>query len=518
MRRGAVAASLMLVLLAAAVVLTSVVTNRAPQDESSPVAPKSSPTVNGEPETPLADSDDARDGQKPDGAGGDSLGDTPPDDRPNILLITTDDMNVADLRWMPTTRRLLESRGVRVEGFLSNHPLCCPARAEILTGQYGHNSGVLDNERSRFGGYQAMRRKGQHVGAWLRADGYATAFVGKHLNGWEFVQRRQPGWTVFNPFLEGVYSPYDITMFRNGRPRQYSGIHTSDLVGGFTVRYIERFAADPRPFFIWASQLAPHGMFVDGEWTLPVPATRHTGSYPDSMPPSLSSPSFDEQDTTDKPPWVGQAPEVSVQDQVSWHRARIRSLLSVDEQVAAAVTALRATGQLDNTYIFFTSDNGYLMGEHGLTEKNVPYETALRVPLLVRGPGLPKGVTRDELYGLVDLAPTFLDIAGVSPPGVVDGRSMLETLRDGAPGYDRYLIQASGWKQEPGVRWWWRGVLTRRYVYARYGDGFEELYDLRNDPYQMSNVSEDPAYVRARDRLVSSLETLAGCKGEACRS
>lgn len=437
------------------------------------------------------------------------------DERPNILLITTDDMNRTDLRWMPQTRRLLQQQGTRVERFLSNHPLCCPARAQILTGQYGHNSGVIDNERSRFGGYQAMKRKGQHIGAWLKARGYATAFVGKHLNGWEFTQRRQPGWTIFNPLSAGVYSPYDVTMFGNGRPRQTHDTHTSDVVGDATVRYIERFARGSKPFFIWASQVAPHGMFVDGRWTLPVPAARHLDSYPDALPPSLDDPSFGA-GAADKPGWVRQAPPVQASEQIAWHRARIRSLLSVDDQVAAALKALRKTNQMKNTYVFFVSDNGYLLGEHGLTEKNVPYQTALRVPLLVRGPQIPPGATNDQLYGMVDLAPTFLDLAGVDPPITLDGRSMFESLTAGAPGYKSYLIQASGWKHAPGVRWWWRGVVTRRYVYAQYHDGFVELYDLRSDPYELDNVAGEPGHRKVQQRLSSRLDDLVDCVGTDC--
>lgn len=446
--------------------------------------------------------------------------DRPAGSQPNILLITTDDMNASDLEWMPFTTRLLAEQGVSLDRFLSNHPLCCPARAEILTGLYGHNSGVVDNERSRFGGYQALRRPGQHIGRWLKDAGYATAFVGKYLNGWEFRKPRQRGWTVFNPIARGVYSPYDITMFRDGNERRYRGVHTSDLVGRFTIRYMERFVRQGRPFFIWASQLAPHGMFVDGEWTTPVPARRHRDAYPGAVPPSLAKPSFNEADISDKPAWVQQQPPVSVESQTQWHQQRIRSLMSVDEQVRAAVRSLRGLGVLDDTYVVFTSDNGYLMGEHRLGEKNVPYEAALRVPLLVRGGDLPAGVTRRGLYGLVDLAPTFLDMAGADGPRrvEVDGRSMLGSLRDGRPGYRSYLIQASGWKQKPGTKWWWRGVATQRFVFARYDDGFVELYDLRDDPYQLDNVAVRPEYARVVERLSQRLGELRRCSGQSCQS
>lgn len=436
------------------------------------------------------------------------------DPRPNILLITADDMNRTDLRWMPKTRRLLGGAGVRVDGFISNHPLCCPARAEILTGQYGHNNGVHHNT-GLYGGYPSLTDPGNHIGAWLKASGYRTAFVGKHLHAWEQNPTRQPGWTVFDPILEGIYRPYRLTMYNDGDPRFYGRIHTSDLMGRLTVDYVRRFSArGDAPFFIWTSQVAPHQMLVDHRWVPPVPAERHADLYPDAVPPSLSDPSFNEADVTDKPAWVQTSREVSPQAMTDLHRARIRSLRSVDDQVAAAVDALRDVGELDNTYIFFTSDNGFLLGEHRLTRKTAPYETALQVPLLVRGPGLPAGVVRRSMFGLVDLAPTFLRLSGAVPGRTLDGRSMLANLRSGGQGYRHYLIQA-GANRQP---WWWRGVRSREYVYLRYDDGFEELYDMVRDPAQLDNVAGDPAYEQVRADYADRLSRLETCVGTTCQS
>lgn len=446
----------------------------------------------------------------------------PGGERPNIVLITTDDMNQSDLRWMPKTRRMLGDAGVTVDGFISNHPLCCPARAQIFTGQLAHNNRVHDNEHSRFGGYKRLRDPGQHVGRWLRDAGYRTAFVGKHMNGWESTARRQPGWTVFDPLLEGIYAPYGITMFGNGTPRRYDDVYTADLVGGLSVRYIKRLAAQDAPFFIWTSQVPPHGMFVDEQWTLPVPARRHQGRYAAAVPPSLSHPAFNEADVSDKPPWMRDLALAPAEDVTAWHRARIESLAAVDDQVARTVAALRETGELRNTYIFFTSDNGLMLGEHRLWNKNKPYEPNLRIPLLVRGPTLPAGVRRAATYGLVDLAPTFLDLAQAEAGLVVDGRSMMGTLRDDDPAYPDYLIQAAGGDQRPpaGTRdrpWWWRGVRSSEYVYVRYNDGFEELYDLRADPGQLTNVASLPEYAAVKRQYADRLKSLKRCAGEECR-
>jgi arylsulfatase A-like enzyme len=437
--------------------------------------------------------------------------------RPNIVLITTDDMNRSDLRWMPHTRRLLGRQGVTVGDFISNHPLCCPARAQILTGQYAQNNGVSDNEISRWGGYKRLKHPGQHVGRWLKDAGYRTAFVGKHLNGWEFAKSRQPGWTRFNPLAEGVYKAYGMTMYNDGKPRTYTGVHTADLMGRLTVRLVRRFSATGDPFFIWTSQVPPHGMFRDGEWVRPIPAARHRGLFPQALPPALSSPAFNEPDVSDKPRWLQRQPLVSVEAVTDAHRARIRSLQAVDEQVAATVRALRETGELRSTYVFFTSDNGYLMGEHRLQYKNKAYEPALRLPLLVRGPGLPTGAVRPVMFGLPDLAPTFLDLAGAEAEVPVDGRSMLPALRSGRGSYSHYLIQAGGWTDQPGARWWWRGVRSRTYTYVRYRSGFEELYDRRRDPAQLRNVADDPAYRPVMAAYARRLDALKNCAEQTCR-
>jgi arylsulfatase A-like enzyme len=433
--------------------------------------------------------------------------------RPNIILITTDDMAETDLRWMPKTNTMLRDMGVRVGDFISNHPLCCPARAQIFTGQYAHNNGVRTNGGD-YGGYPNLIDKGNHVGAWLTAAGYKTAFVGKHLNGWNDSAHHQPGWTIFNPYLKGIYNPFEITTFNNGRPKHYSGIHTSDLISRLTVDYIKRFSASGAPFFIWASQVSPHIMLVRGRWVDPVPAARHRYLYPTAVPPSLSRPSFNEADVRDKPVYVRERALYSRTRAIAAHRARIRTLRSVDDQVAATLQALRATGELANTYLFFTSDNGFLLGEHRWAGKNVPYEEALQVPLLVRGPDLPGGVIRNATYAVIDLAPTFVDLAGATAQRTMDGRSMMATLRAAAPGYSRLLIQAARGEHEP---WWWRGVRTAGYTYVTYSDGFEELYDRNIDPYQVNNAAGDPSQAQVLAAHRADLDALRDCSGDSCR-
>lgn len=432
--------------------------------------------------------------------------------RPNILLITTDDMAATDLQWMPKTRRLLESAGVRSTSFLSNHPLCCPARAEILTGTYAQNNGVYSNGGT-FGGYQALRNPGKNIGAWLQASGYRTALVGKHLNGWTSRAKRQPGWTIFNPSLKRVYAPYGVTMYNNGKPRKYRKVHSTDLMGKLTTDYIRRFARAGDPFFIWTSQAAPHSTFRKGAWRPPISPPRHRAKYRQVSAPSISDPAFNEADVSDKPGYVQSTTPRSPASTTTWHRARIRSLLAVDDQVQRAVAALREVGELSNTYIFFTSDNGFMLGEHRQWSKNRPYDEAIDVPLLVRGPGLPAGAVRGDLFSLVDLAPTFLEIAGGRASTTLDGRSMLASLRGEGGGYPYYLIQAGLHEQ----RWWWRGIRSPEFTYVRYRSGFEELYDRAKDPHQLVNVAADSAYAGVREDYAARLAQLADCAGKVCR-
>jgi arylsulfatase A-like enzyme len=433
--------------------------------------------------------------------------------RPNIILITTDDMTRGDLRWMPRTRRLLQARGATVTDFIANEPMCCPSRAEILTGEYGQNNGVHANDAAPWGGYKALVQRLDHIGSWLRTAGYHTALVGKYLNGWELTARPDRGWTFFDPMLRRVYSPFGQTMFANGRPHRFRGVYTGHLITRLTDRLIQRYSKSRAPFFIWSSQIAPHDMNVGGQWGPPVPAPRDRTAYPAALPPSLSDPAFDEVDVTDKPAYVQRRPPVAVQRVIALHRARIRSLQAVDQQVGATVAALRRTGELRRTYLFFTSDNGFMLGEHRLVDiKNVPYLPSLGVPLLVRGPGVPAGVSRPALYGMVDLAPTFLALARAAANRPLDGRSMLGTLRHGAPGYGSYLIQAGS----AGEDWWWRGILSTRYEYVRYSDGFEELYDLFRDPAQLTNVAADPAYGLVKQLLAARLAALQECSGPDC--
>ena len=313
-----------------------------------------------------------------------------PADQPNILLITSDDQRADDMQWMPFTRRLIAEEGVDVTGFISPHPLCCPARAEILTGEYAQNNGVRHNV-GPYGGWQAFVDGGnvrQQLGRWLHRAGYQTGFVGKMLNGYTAGSTPLPGFDHWNPTIERTYGYYGTGFYADGEAVRYPDDYVADVVSNYTRDYLKAFAARDRPWFLWVSHVGPHvAVTRRGRYRPPIPAERHADLFADTLPPSLAAPSFNEADTTDKPPVVSSRGPRSVDEVTTLFRARIRSLQAIDEANRAAIRQLRRSGQLDNTVVVYTSDNGFLLGEHRLGGKNYPYEEALRVPFVLRGRG-----------------------------------------------------------------------------------------------------------------------------------
>jgi N-acetylglucosamine-6-sulfatase len=446
-----------------------------------------------------------------------------PDKRPNVVLITTDDQTLADLRYMPRTRRLIAGQGVTFDG-ISPHPLCCPARAEILTGQFAQNNGVRSN-KGQFGGYKRLRTRNT-IATWLNRAGYQTMFMGKFLNGYSPWSDRGPaaGWDDWNPTVRGVYKYRKFTVRHNQRLRRYRGPYQTDFFTDLAVQKIRGASRMQRPFFLWQSYVAPHVSCpprkeTEACWSPPMAATRHRGLFTDAIPPSMRSDAFNE-DVGDKPFPLSETPEIDDEKErkiLLLHRRRLQSLQAVDEGVARMMDALRRTGELRNTLVIFTSDNGYLLGEHRYTGKVLPYEPALQVPLLMRGPGLPAGVVRKRVATLVDLAPTIVAVAHARAGLVMDGRNLLPIATRNKPSWETLLIQAGQYRTY-GTGWFYRGVRTDRYSYAYYPYSDEdELYDRRKDPDQLTNVAGDPRYAAVVRLLKRQAKTLGSCAGWQCR-
>jgi N-acetylglucosamine-6-sulfatase len=435
--------------------------------------------------------------------------------RPNIVLISTDDQASYDLRWMPKTRKLLANQGYTFGEGLSPHPLCCPARAEWLTGQYGQNNGVHHNS-GEFGGYKALVEPDNTVASWLQADGYQTAMSGKFLNGYHPTTSGIPaGWDLFNPMYLRYQKYRNSIFWHDGAPAAFPG-HSDDGTTKFSVEQINQMSQNPDPFFLWVSYFAPHSAVGVKNWpqNWAKPADRHQGMFPTAQPPILNHPSWNEQDVSDQIPVAQQADKKPLSVIAPWFRSRIQSLQAVDEGVAKIVTALSAQGQLDNTYLIFTSDNGYLLGEHRLTKKNYLYYEALQVPFLVRTPADDGATVSSIPVTSVDIAPTIAELAGITPSRTVDGESFAPLLQGQALAWrDTQLIQTG---RSAADGWDTRGVLTSRYTYGELYDGFVQLYDHNFDPYEVNNVADDPRYQNVIAELRNRVRTLTQCAGTEC--
>jgi len=435
-------------------------------------------------------------------------------ERPNIVLVMTDDQDAASLSVMPRVRHHLGRHGTRFSDFYASFPLCCPSRATMITGQYAHNHGVLANDPPR-GGYQALTDRRHTLGVWLREAGYRTAWIGKYLNHYAADGNLEPpaGWSRWVVPVAGIYDFFDYRLDEDGELVEYRGPreYQTDVLAGKALSFLRARAGRRHPFFLVFSPIAPHSEAdeIASPRRNPRPAPRHYGRFAGRELPS--PPSFDEADVSDKPaavrePRLGSA---SKRDLLASYRGRLESLLAVDEAVAELVATLRAKRELENTVLIFLSDNGLLLGEHRLAaQKGSPYEESARVPLLIRGPGFPAGATRRVPVANVDIVPTILDLAGARPTRRQDGRSLVGIAADPASGRRRAILLE-------GHRW--VAVRAGRYVWIEHARGGRELYDLRRDPYQLRNLAEAPGLAGVRDRLSETLSRLRDCAAAACR-
>jgi len=457
------------------------------------------------------------------------LADRTPQTRPNIVLITTDDQTVADLEHMPYTRRLLGAAGTTFTDAISPFPLCCPARASLMTGQHAHNHGVLSNVAPH-GGYQALRPlNSQTLPNWLQDVGYRTVFAGKYLNGYGRGDKTEvpAGWDDWNAAVHNVYNYWDTSVNHNGEVVDRSGEYVADLTQEVMERTIAEGARSPRPFFVWQSNLAPHGachpkVYEQGcRWSWPMVDTEDENRFTDLPLATQRHPAFGERVVADKTRYVQNLKPLDAQRvtrMTNAHRYRVRSLQAVDRNVRGTVQQLEATGQLDETVIIFASDNGYMQGQNRWVGKTLPYEDSLRIPMLMRGPGVPAGTRVSQTTSLVDVPATIADIADADAALVQDGRSLMD-VANGGRGYRALAIEAGAVEEALDGGYFYRGVRTRRYTYLEYPQtGERELYDRKLDPGQTVNVAYRPTHREARHALAEMLEELRSCVGADCRT
>jgi N-acetylglucosamine-6-sulfatase len=450
--------------------------------------------------------------------------------RPNILILETDDQTLAEMEVLPNVRRLIGDEGVTFDNNFDSFSLCCPSRATLLTGQYSHNNGVRGNVLPE-GGYYKLDSTNT-LAVWLQKAGYHTMHVGKYLNGYGTRNPREipPGWSDWHGSVDPTtYRYYNYTLNENGQLHTYCATpqpacYQTDLYRDKANGLIQA-RAGKGPWFMWVAFLANHsgGPREPGDparQATPVPAPRHKDKLAGT--PLPQPPSFNEADVSDKPRLVQQRTIMNQRQianvQENWQQRR-ETLMAVDEAVASIVETLRATGQLDNTLILFTSDNGFFHGEHRIRNGKVwLYEPSIRVPLLMRWTGnrsLPRGVHRTQLTINVDYAETILGAVGETarPDRIEDGVNLLRFWRDGGLELGRDLLIDN----QPGGNHF-DAIRSRNYLYAEYANGDRELYDLRNDPYELTSQHANPAYDAIKASLAQRLHRLVSCAGATCRA
>lgn len=416
--------------------------------------------------------------------------------RPNILLVLTDDQRFDTLDGMPVTSALRDEGLSFPNAFVTN-PVCTPSRASVLTGRYSKNNGVLHN------GHFASLDDSDTIARRLDDAGYTTGLFGKYVNNSESLGPTPPrGWDEWKSFLNvsgGEF--YGFHLNDNGVFRQYGkNQYSTDWLAREAARFVRRNA--DRPFFLAFTPFAPHGPAT--------PARRHRDALRDvplHRPPSWFG------DVTGKPTWVRFMKSITSPDKRfvmdQFREDQLRTLLSVDEAVARLLEALERRGLADNTVVVFTSDHGYPWGEHWLTNKFNPYEESIRVPYVLRYPRrYPRPQVREEMVLNIDLAPTFLDFAGLDVPPDLDGASLATLLEStGEDWREEFLIETAGaFIEQPSesVR-----TASFKYIDTLVSAGVtEELYDLAADPYETTNVATETAYADVLADMRARLDAL----------
>ena len=484
-----------------------------------------------------------------------------PQKHPNVMVIETDDMRWDDLRWMPNVQLLLQRKGLSFENSFAPYPLCCPSRASFLTGRYAHNHHVYSHVDPF--GFTAFRDR-RTIATVLQKAGYRTALVGKYLNGYGEQPVRgtgasslsyvPPGWTQWlagsdhawyagDPFTGGTYDYFNLVQNVNGRIVGSPGLYSTDVLAGQTRALVRRFGRHNDPWFIWWTPVAPHHgspvepddpgatLGSDGRsttWVTPARPDWVKGRFDSRIthgsgtPPKGSA----EADVSDKPRYLRRLAELTQAERdaaAEVTRQRAESLFVLDRQIGRTISELSRTGQLANTVIMFTSDNGYYLGEHRKRQGKINlHEPSLRVPLIVAGPGVPHG-RRFDPVSTVDLAPTLAAYAGVKMPAT-DGRALNRLIADGDRGWDHPVVTEGMMTQGRYATLHrlgptplnTRGLRLGRWKITRYSTGEVELYDLANDPLELRNLAREAKHAEVLADLKDLYRRYADCRGEAC--
>jgi N-acetylglucosamine-6-sulfatase len=543
--------------------------------------------------------------------------------KPSFVVIQTDDETMEELYQgvrmangneefaMPNTLQLLGEKGITFNRYYTPYSLCAPSRISLLTGRYAHNNHVQGNVPPNGGwtGFQSRLAYSHNLATWLQGAGYRTIHIGKILNGYGDPPYSPgtevpPGWSSWHTILNSDtdHYAYGYLMNNNGvvegpygdsgswETREYgeiddAGCPYAPLNGKpcfyetdkFNQLAAEELAATPpeQPFYMQVDYTSPHGDFRKPAG--PQVATRDFGRFSTAPLPDNRAEGFNEGNVNDKPRFIREAPYLSATEIHTYrvyYQHCLESLISVDEGVKEILDQLGGLGRLRNTYVIFTSDNGFFFGQHRLVGgKFLAYEPSTHLPLIIRGPGIKPDTSTGQLVNTIDIAPTILELAEVAPDKSIDGVSLVPymkepTLRSRRPLLFESFVQTDDVEQngqaaaeEPTAtertdagpasgKLGLKGVSARAvtatasratgknpaahasevappknyygirlgpYKYIEWPDGEKELYDINKDPYELNNIVRDPNYFPIRSFLHTELERLETCSGRTCQ-
>jgi N-acetylglucosamine-6-sulfatase len=535
---------------------------------------------------------------------GQARGATGAEQRPSFVVIQTDDQTLDGLyaaysaypgapatRAMPNTINLIAKRGMTFDRYYVSYSLCCPSRVTLLTGRYAHNHNVRGNVPPEGGytGFSVRNADSHNIATWLQGAGYRTIHIGKFLNGYgdetfDNGTTVPPGWDAWHTVLKADTDHYfyGYTLNNNGvisppygesgswETREYgirddvgcplaptNGLpcnYQSDVFNSMAAQELDG-TPPSRPFYMQIDYTAPHGDFRRPAG--PEPPPRYYDWFRGAPLPHNRSEGLNEGDVSDKPRFIREALPLSPSElhtyRVYWQK-QLESLRGVDDGVKEIVDTLGALHRLRNTYIIFTSDNGFFFGEHRLAGgKFLAYEPSTHLPLLIRGPGIKPGSSSSELVANTDIAPTIAELAGVKPDMSVDGRSLVPFFHDPSLSTRRPILfesfvetndveeDGSGPGATPTTSRAGSSSIGRRaggggaqasllappkdyegirlgpYKYIAWPTGEKELYDITTDPNELNNLAKTPDYFPVRNFLDREMKRLEECSGKSCQ-